>query len=46
MLPDPLHPAVIHFPIVLMVLLPLVAAWALWTIRRGARLPPNSGSGR
>jgi uncharacterized membrane protein len=37
MLPDPLHPAVIHFPIVLMVLLPLVAAWALWTIRRGAR---------
>lgn len=37
MLPDPLHPAVVHFPIVLMVLLPLVAAGALWAIRRGAR---------
>ena len=37
MLPDPLHPAVVHFPIVLMVLLPFVAAGALWAIRRGAR---------
>ena len=37
MLPDPLHPAVVHFPIVLMVLLPFVAASALWAIRRGAR---------
>ena len=37
MLPDPLHPAVVHFPIVLMALLPLVAAGALWAIRRGAR---------
>ena len=37
MLPDPLHPAVVHFPIVLMVLLPLVAAGAIWAIRRGAR---------
>lgn len=37
MLPDPLHPAVVHFPIVLMVLLPLVAGGALWAIRRGAR---------
>jgi len=37
MLPDPLHPAVVHFPIVLAVLLPFVAAGALWAIRRGAR---------
>lgn len=37
MLPDPLHPAVVHFPIVLIVLLPFVAAGALWAIRGGAR---------
>jgi uncharacterized membrane protein len=37
MLPDPLHPAVVHFPVVLAFLLPLFAAGALWTIRRGAR---------
>jgi uncharacterized membrane protein len=37
MLPDPLHPAVVHFPIVLTFLLPLVALIALWRIRRGAR---------
>jgi uncharacterized membrane protein len=36
MLPDPLHPAVVHFPIVLTFLLPLAAAAALWRIRRGA----------
>jgi len=36
-LPDPLHPAVVHFPIVLVVLLPLVVFAALWAIRRGAR---------
>lgn len=36
MLPDPLHPAVVHFPIVLTFLLPLVAFLALWRIRRGA----------
>jgi len=35
MLPNPLHPAVVHFPIVLAVLAPLVAAGALWAIRRG-----------
>lgn len=35
MLPDPLHPAVVHFPIVLMFLLPLVAIGAAWMIRRG-----------
>ena len=36
MLPDPLHPAVVHFPLVLSVLLPIVAAAAVWIIRRGA----------
>ncbi len=35
MLPEPLHPAIVHFPIVLMVLLPvfMVSTWVL--IRRG-----------
>ena len=37
MLPNPLHPAIVHFPIVLMFLLPISAAGALWAIRRGAR---------
>jgi len=36
MLPEPLHPAVVHFPIVLVVLLPIVAVAALLLIRRGA----------
>lgn len=36
MLPNPLHPAVVHFPVVLAFLLPLFAAGALWAIRRGA----------
>lgn len=35
MLPDPLHPAVVHFPIVLAFLLPLFIGGALWSIRRG-----------
>lgn len=35
MLPDPLHPAIVHFPVVLTVLLPIFALWALWAIRRG-----------
>jgi uncharacterized membrane protein len=35
MLPSPLHPALVHFPVVLMVFLPLVAAGALLAIRRG-----------
>ncbi len=35
MLPDPLHPALVHFPIVFMALLPLAAIGALWAIRRG-----------
>ncbi|HEU4563259.1 MAG TPA: DUF2231 domain-containing protein [Gemmatimonadaceae bacterium] len=37
MLPDPLHPAAVHFPVVLAFLLPLFAAGALWAIRRGSR---------
>ena len=35
MLPEPLHPAVVHFPVVLAFLLPLAAVIAIWTIRRG-----------
>jgi uncharacterized membrane protein len=35
MLPDPLHPAVVHFPVVLVVLLPIFALGALWAVRRG-----------
>jgi uncharacterized membrane protein len=31
----PLHPLVVHFPIVLAVLLPISAAVALWAIRKG-----------
>ena len=37
MIPDPLHPAVVHFPIVLAFLLPIFAVGALWAIRRGAK---------
>jgi len=37
MLPDPLHPAIVHFPLVLAVLLPVFTAGAIWAIRRGAR---------
>ncbi|MFN8582557.1 MAG: hypothetical protein U0163_16480 [Gemmatimonadaceae bacterium] len=37
MLPNPLHAAIVHFPVVLAVLLPLVAIGALIAIRRGAR---------
>jgi hypothetical protein len=36
MLPSPLHPAVVHFPIVFAVLLPLAALGALWAIRKGS----------
>ena len=34
----PLHPMIVHFPMVLVVLLPIFAVGALWAIRRGA--PP------
>ena len=37
MLPNPLHPAVVHFPVVLAFRLPLFAVGAVWAIRRGAR---------
>jgi uncharacterized membrane protein len=37
MLPDPLHPAIVHFPVVLSFLLPISAAVAIWTIRRGSK---------
>ena len=37
MLPNPLHPAIVHFPVVLVFLLPISAAAALWTIRKGSR---------
>jgi uncharacterized membrane protein len=37
MLPDPLHPAIVHFPLVLASLLPFFALGATWAIRRGAR---------
>lgn len=36
MIPEPLHPAIVHFPIVLAVLLPISALATLWAIRRGA----------
>ncbi len=36
MLPHPLHPAVVHFPIVLVVLLPFFVVGAIWAIRRNA----------
>jgi uncharacterized membrane protein len=35
MLGIPTHPLVVHFPIVLVVLLPIIALVAIWTIRRG-----------
>lgn len=35
MLPNPLHPAIVHFPVVLAFLLPISAAIAIWTIRKG-----------
>ncbi len=35
-LPDPLHPIVVHFPVVLSILLPIVTVVSLWSIRRGA----------
>lgn len=36
MLPNPLHPAIVHFPVVLAFLVPLFVAGAVWAIRRGA----------
>ena len=39
MLPDPLHPAVVHFPVALSVLTPLFAALILLAIRSGRTAP-------
>jgi hypothetical protein len=36
MIPYPLHPAVVHFPIVLAVFLPVIGAVVLWRIHDGA----------
>ena len=36
MLPTPLHPLIVHFPLVLAVLLPISVLVAVWAIRRGA----------
>ncbi len=36
LLPNPLHPAVVHLPVALAVLVPLVAAGSLWMIRHGS----------
>ncbi|MBW2421466.1 MAG: hypothetical protein JRH19_23195 [Deltaproteobacteria bacterium] len=44
MIPDPLHPAIVHFPIVLAVLAPLLAAAAFWSIQSG-RLPARAWLG-
>ena len=35
MLPSPLHPAIVHFPMALVILLPFFALGALWAISRG-----------
>lgn len=34
MLPDPIHPLIVHFPVVLAILVPLAALWALVAARR------------
>ncbi len=36
MLPEPLHPAVVHFPLAVAVILPISAVVAIWAIHRGA----------
>ena len=36
MIPHPLHPAVVHFPIVLMLFLPVLAAVVIWRLHDGA----------
>jgi len=38
LIPNPLHPAVVHLPVALAVLLPVIAIGSLWFIRRGARV--------
>lgn len=36
MLPDPLHPVVVHLPLALAALFPLIVLGAIWAISRGA----------
>jgi uncharacterized membrane protein len=36
MLPDPIHPVIVHFPIVLAIALPVFAVVSLWSIARGS----------
>ena len=35
LIPNPLHPAIVHLPMALVVLLPLTVVVAIWAIRRG-----------
>jgi len=44
MLPDPLHPAIVHLPIALAVIIPLLAILCTWLIARGA-LPARAWLG-
>ena len=37
LIPNPLHPAVVHLPVAFAVVLPVFALGAIWFIRRGAR---------
>lgn len=37
LIPNPLHPAVVHLPVAFAVILPLFAIGAIWFIRRGSR---------
>jgi len=39
MLPDPLHPAIVHMPLALSVLLPFAVIFAIWAIRGSATRP-------
>ena len=45
MIPDPLHPAIVHLPIVLRACLPLAGLGALWSVRRGAGIDGFVGGG-
>lgn len=36
-LPAPLHPAIVHLPMALVVLIPVFAVGSLWAVKRGAR---------
>lgn len=40
MLPVPLHPAIVHFPIALGVLLPFALLWGFWRARKASGIEP------